>query len=118
MHGFRSDQKSWDWQTGIKIIPLNKWSKGFNCTGEFHVSDDGEKIASVLKLSGGKYDVCVNGKNWRKPLDKIWCLRFAPDGRLTALVSEEDFWTVSVDGQVWETKFSYVWNTIFVYPDL
>ena len=50
---------------------------------------------------------------WETVFDKIWYLRFAPDGRLTAFVSETGEWTVAVDGTPWDNKFGYVWNTMF-----
>jgi hypothetical protein len=45
--------------------------------------------------------------------DKIWHLRFSPDGRLTALVSEMGEWTMAVDGKAWENKFGYIWEPRF-----
>ena len=105
--------KNWDWQIGKKEINTNVWKSKFEWVEEPYVSLDGEKIASIVKLKDGKYDICINGQKWGKPFEKIWNLRFSPDGRLTALVSEEEEWTVCIDGKMWEKKFSFVWNTIF-----
>ena len=77
------------------------------------MSPDGEKIAAIVNLAEGEFNVCVNGEAWETAFEKIWHLRFAPDGRLTALVSEMGEWTVALDGTPWENKFGYVWNPMF-----
>ena len=62
-------------------------------------SPDGETIAAIVNVDEGEFTVCVNGDVWGETIfDKIWHLRFSPDGRLTALVSEMGEWTMAVDG--------------------
>ena len=109
------DKKSqWDWNLGQRdIADMAQWQDRFNWIEEPYVSPDGEKIAAIVNLAEGEFTVCVNGQPWENVFDKIWYLRFAPDGRLTALVSETGEWTVAVDGVPWENKFGYVWNTMF-----
>ncbi len=107
------DTRNWDWEPGEKKVVLADWSTQFNWVEEFYASPDGEKIAAVVNVDEGEFNVCVNGETWENVFDKIWYLRFAPDGRLTALVSEVGEWTLAVDGAAWENKFGYVWNTLF-----
>ena len=104
---------SWDWETSEKNIAFSDWQGSFEWVEEPYVSPDGEKIAAIVNVAEGEFKVCVNGENWDNSFDKIWYLRFAPDGRLTAIVSEMGEWTVAVDGAAWENKFGYVWNTLF-----
>ena len=104
----------WDWEPGSReIANISQWQKKFNWVEEPYVSPNGEKIAAIVNLAEGEFNVCVNGEAWETAFEKIWHLRFAPDGRLTALVSEMGEWTVAVDGTPWENKFGYVWNPMF-----
>ena len=108
------DTKNWDWESGEKLIAeTSEWKDKFEWVEEFQVSPDGEKVASSVKTGDTEFSVWVNGETWESAFDKIWFLRFGPDGRLTALVSKEEEWTVAVDGQAWENTFGYVWNTKF-----
>ena len=104
---------NWDWETSEKIFAFDKWKGDFEWVEEPQVSPDGEKVAAIVKTGEGEFNVCVNGETWENAFDKIWYLRFAPDGRLTALVSEMGEWTVAADGVAWENKFGYVWHTMF-----
>ena len=109
-----SSKSEWDWNIGQRdIADTAQWRKKFNWVEEPYVSPDGEKIAAIVNLSEGEFSVCVNDQPWENVFDKIWYLRFAPDGRLTALVSETGEWTVAVDDAAWENKFGYVWNSMF-----
>ena len=107
------DVKNWDWETGEKQVTMKDWKDKFKWVEEPYVSPDGETVAAVVNVDEGAFNVCVNGETWGNSFDKIWYLRFAPDGRLTAFVSEMAEWTVAVDGNPWENKFGYVWNTMF-----
>ena len=105
---------NWNWDTGSReIADINQWKQTYNWVEEPYVSPDGEKIAAIVNLAEGEFNVCVNGQTWETVFDKIWYLRFAPDGRAAALVSEMGEWTVAVDGTPWENKFGYVWNLMF-----
>ena len=107
-------KSEWDWNIGQRdIADTAQWRNQFNWVEEPYVSPDGEKIGAIVNLAEGEFTVCVNGQSWENVFDKIWYLRFAPDGRLTALVSETGEWTVAVDDAAWENKFAYVWNTMF-----
>lgn len=108
------DINSWNWETGSRdIADINQWKDTFNWVEEPYVSPNGENIAAIVNLAEGEFNVCINGEPWETIYDKIWHLRFAPDGRLTAVVSEMGEWTVAVDGNPWENKFGYVWNVLF-----
>ncbi|NNL74942.1 MAG: WD40 repeat domain-containing protein, partial [Desulfobacterales bacterium] len=107
-------KSEWDWELGSrKIADTKQWHHRFNWVEEPYVSPNGEKIAAIVNQAEGEFNVCVNGDAWETVFDKIWYLRFAPDGRLTALVSEMGEWTVAVDGTPWDNKFGYVWNLMF-----
>ena len=102
------DSQSWDWNPGEKKISLGDWKENYQWVEEPYVSPDGEKIASIVNIDEGEFTVCVNGQTWGETVfDKIWHLRFVPDGRLTAIVSEMGEWTMAVDGEAWENKFGY-----------
>ena len=78
------------------------------------LSIDGETIAAIVNVNEGEFTVCINGDAWGETVfEKIWHLRFSPDGRLTALVSEMGEWTMAVDGAAWENKFGYIWEPRF-----
>jgi len=105
---------SWDWDIGKKqITDIDAWKDTYSWIEEPYVSPDGEKIAAVVKTDEMEFNVCVNGTAWEGGFDKVWYLRFGPDNRLTALVSDTGEWTVAVDGAAWENRFDYVWNTQF-----
>ncbi len=89
---------NWDWETGEKVISLGDWANKFRWVEEPYASPDGEKIAAIVNINEGEFSVCVNGDTWEDVFDKIWYLRFSPDGRLTALVADTGEWTVAVDG--------------------
>ena len=79
----------WDWDPGsTEIAVISDWQKKFKWVEEPYVSPNGEKIAAIVNLAEGEFNVCVNGNTWETVFDKIWNLRFGPDGRLAALVSE------------------------------
>ena len=92
-------KSGWDWEISKRVIAdIEHWRHLFNWVEELYVSPDGEKVAAVVNLAEGEFNVCVNGETWGTVFDKIWNLRFAPDGRLAGLVSEMGEWTVAVDG--------------------
>ena len=78
--------ESWDWETSEKSIAFSEWEDNFEWVEEPYVSPDGEKIAAIVNVSEGEFNVCVNGETWENTFEKIWYLRFSPDGRLTALI--------------------------------
>ncbi|MCK5099733.1 MAG: Tmc redox complex protein TmcD, partial [Desulfobacteraceae bacterium] len=90
------DKNAWDWQTTNKEIPVKEWKDRFNWIEDLHVSPDGEKIASIVNTDEAEFNVCVNGEIWEETLEKAWGLRFLPDGRLAAMVSNDEEWTICV----------------------
>jgi hypothetical protein len=104
------DEKTWDWQTEKKEIPVKEWQDSYNWVEEFHVSPDGEKIAAIVNMDEAEFSICMNGETWEETLEKAWALRFLPDGRLVALVANDEEWTVCVDGTSWEERFDYIWD--------
>ena len=105
---------SWDWNAGKReIAQFGSWPTSFDWVEEPYASPDGEKIAAVVKTGEMEFSVCVNGTAWENTFDKVWYLRFAPDGRLTGIVSDTGQWTLAVDGAAWEEQFDYIWDTQF-----
>jgi hypothetical protein len=108
------DIGSWDWEVGQKMLAEPaKWKDQFEDVWESYVSPDGEKIASIVKVGEGEFNICVNGNTWEEPFEKMWYSRFAPDGRLTALVMKDMEWTLAVDGVALEETYEYIWDTKF-----
>src|SRR5512139_535776 len=105
---------NWDWDLGKKLIAdLDTWKNTYNWIEEPYASPDGEKLAAIVRTEDETFTVCVNGTPWENTFDRVWYLRFAPDNRLTALVSASGEWTVAVDAESWENGFEFVWNTQF-----
>ena len=108
------DSAQWDWEPGEKLIADTiNWKGKFEWVEEPYASPDGEKIASIVKTGEGEFNICVNGKTWEEPFEKIWYSRFSHDGRLTALVLKDMEWTMAVDGVAWEETYEYIWDTKF-----
>ncbi|MEZ4526668.1 MAG: WD40 repeat domain-containing protein [Desulfobacterales bacterium] len=107
-------KEQWDWTPGRKVVAdLGKWKEEFEFIEEPMASPNGEKVAAVVKTPDEERSVCVNGEQWESAFEKIWFLRFAPDGRLVCIVSDTGEWTVAIDGETWENRFAYVWNLRF-----
>ncbi len=108
------DLGNWDWKSKEKMIAdTAEWKARFEDVWEPYVSPDGEKIASIVKIGEGEFNVCVNGETWEEPYEKLWYSRFSPDGRLTVLASKDMEWTMAVDGKAWENSYEYIWDTKF-----
>jgi len=101
------------WDPAIVDLPLSPWRDRFLWVEEIQASPAGDAAAAVVRLGEEGFSVCVNGEPWPEPFEKIWHLRYAPDGRLVALASREGEWTVVVDGVPWENRFSFVWSPLF-----
>ncbi|MRR39341.1 WD40 repeat domain-containing protein, partial [bacterium] len=102
-----------DWSSSVKDTPLSSWTDRFQSVHEFQAAPDGDHVAAVVKTGESEFAACVDGDLWPERFDKMWHLRYAPDGRLSALVSTGGEWTVAVDGIPWENRFGYAWNTQF-----
>ena len=55
------DINGWDWETGEKQVAMTDWKDQFNWVEEPYVSPDGEKVAAVVNIDEGEFNVCVNG---------------------------------------------------------
>lgn len=109
-----ASKESWDWDTKEKLIAdISTLQEQFAEVHESAISGDGERVAVPVKTKDGQFTVCVNGEPWEQSFEKVWYLKFGPDGRLTALVRADDEWTVAVEGECWQEKFEYAWNTTF-----
>ena len=107
-----TNKESWDWNIGNRLVAdISGLRSQYEGVHEFVSSPDGEKLAvPVAKEYPDTFGVCVNGELWEDEFEKAWQLKFAPDGRLVALVRKDDEWTVSVDGTAWEETFDFVWD--------
>ena len=84
---------SWDWEIGEREVDTSEWSQHFRWVEELHASPDGETVAAIVNVEEEAFNVCLNGSLWSDtPADKIWHLRFSPDGRPYALVSDSGEW--------------------------
>lgn len=107
-------KSNWDWNPGKKVVAdIGEWRKKFEWVEELYANPDGEKVAAVVKTGEMEFSVCENGDPWENVFDKVWHLRYSPDGRLAGLVSEMGEWTVGVDGESWENKYEFVWDLKF-----
>jgi len=107
--------ESWDWTSEQKMLAdTTKWKDQFEDVWEPYISPDGGKIASIVKIGEGEFNIAVNKETWgEEPFEKIWYSRFSPDGRLTALITKDMEWTMAVDGKPWEQMYEYIWDTKF-----
>ena len=97
-----ADSRSWDWETGEKRISLDSWKDQYQWVEEPYASPDGETVAAIVNVNEGEFTVCANGQAWGETVfDKIWHLRFSPDGRLVASTCNDDQTLV-----VWDWKNS------------
>ena len=109
-----SNIESWDWEIKEKMLAEPaKWKDKFEDVWEPYISPDGEKIASIVKVGEGEFNIAVNEETWEEPFEKIWYSRFSPDGRLTAFITKDMEWTMAVDGKTWEQMYEYIWDTKF-----
>lgn len=108
---------TYDWTPGVKEIQdISKCAGECEWMEELYPSPDGEQVARVVKIANeeeAEFGVQVNGQLWESTFEKIWNLRYSPDGRLSALVSEMAEWSLAVDGQAWEENYAFVWGTKF-----
>ena len=108
------NSENWDWECQKKLVAdTGKWKSQFEDVWEPYISPDGEKIASIVKVGEGEFNMAVNGGTWEEPFEKIWFSRFTPDGRLTGLITKDMEWTMAVDGKPWEQMYEYIWDTKF-----
>jgi len=104
----------WDWETGQRVIlAAGAQPEGCAWVEEPYASPDGERLASLASLDEGGFTALVNGERWEQGFDKMWHLRFSPDGRLTAIAQQDGMWTMAVDGEAWEESYDFLWGTRF-----
>lgn len=104
------ENKTIDWSTQEKNVPVGEWKDRFTWVEEPYVSLDGESIASIVNVEEGVFTVCENGEAWDKEYEKAWGLRPLPDGKFAACVSSDEEWTLSVSGTEWENWFDFIWD--------
>lgn len=107
-----------DWNSGTrKIADLGQWQEAYPYLEEYYVSPDGERIAAIVQTpemaEEPVFGICENGSLSEATFDKIYYLRYLPDGRLFALVQDTGEWTAAVDGTAWENRAEFAWNPQF-----
>lgn len=108
------DTSAWDWEKGKRTVLSSVGRKpGWLWQEESYASPDGERLAAVIRKEDESFTLRVNDDEWPESFEKAWLPRFAPDGRLTALVMADDEWTLAVDGEPWEERFDFIWGTMF-----
>ena len=107
-------KENWDWQPGRRTIAdLAAWRETYDYMEEVAFSPDGESAATIVKTPDAEFAVCQNGQLWENVFDKAWYLRYAPDGRLCAIVSDAGEWTLAIDGDTWESRVDYLYDLRF-----
>ena len=51
-----------NWDLGERKIPVGDWKNEFGWVEEFQASPDGEKVAAVVNIDEGEFNICVNGQ--------------------------------------------------------
>jgi hypothetical protein len=101
----------WDWSAGNRqIADLADWHSAYDYMEEPYVSPDGVRVAAIVKTPDETYGIRVNDELRPEQFDKIWNLRFGPDGRLRAIVSDGGEWTLCIEGDAWQNRFDYIWS--------
>ena len=107
------DVKKWDWTIGEKTIQLDEWKDAYAWVEEYQVSPDGEKVGAIVRVDEETSGICINGDLQESTFEKIWHLRFSPNGAAVAFAADMDEWTLVSDDVAWENTFDYVWNILF-----
>jgi len=108
---------SWDWNTRAKIVAdINEWKEKFHVIRGLVVSDDGEKIASVVQTEDKHFTTYVNGEVWEEAFDRVYSLKFNPDNQLLCFVYRNFEWNFAVDHELREETFEFIWN-LTLTPD-
>lgn len=108
------DTAGWDWEKGKRTVLSSVAPKdAYLWQEEEYVSPDGETMAAVVRLEDESFTMRVGDTEWEESFEKVWYPRFAPDGRLTALVMNDDEYTLAVDGAPWEERYGFIWRTMF-----
>ncbi len=109
------EKKDWDWEIESRVIvELLDCPLRYIWREEPKVSPDGEKIAFIINEGENKFSVCQNKTHWEEAYDKLWSLKYGPDGRLSVLaLTDEGRWTVVTEQVPWENSFDFAWELQF-----
>jgi len=109
------EKKDWDWEIESRVIvELLDCPLRYIWREEPKVSPDGEKIAFIINEGENKFSVCQNKTHWEEAYDKVWSLKYGPDGRLSVLaLTDEGRWTVVTEQVPWENSFDFAWELQF-----
>lgn len=110
------DIENWDWDIGKrKVADFAAWQERFSYLEEPCASPDGESIAAIIRNDDEEFTVSTQKSDqaieiWENSYDKVWSLRYGPDARLSALISDTGEWTVSTDDTPWENTYDFAWD--------
>lgn len=101
------------WEHEERHDHVDSWLNDLGRIEDIQVSPDGEKVAALFVTKENESRICVDGTVWEQDYTRIWYPRFSPDNRMTALVFDDEAWTLIVDNKPWTSQFDYAWNTGF-----
>ncbi len=103
---------TWDWEIGQKtVIESLSPLEGHGWQEEPYVSPDGETLAAVVQVDVGEFTVRTNNTVWETTFEKIWGLKYSPDGRLAAICQQDMEWVMVADGVPLGETTDYIWET-------
>lgn len=103
----------WNWEPGRKVETYADCAQNSEWLEEWCVSPDGETVARVACTAPAEFALCVNGKLSENVYEKIICPKFTPDGKLVAFVSQDMEWFLSVDNEVGEEGYGFLWDSMW-----
>lgn len=108
------ERQNWDWETKEKCITdLNLWKTKSIDIRELTASPDGEKVAGVVQPETRRFTLCVNGEFADDLFDRMYALKFTPDGTPVCLGYADYQWTVLTGDKCenrWENVYDMMWN--------
>jgi len=103
-----------DWTLGERILcDLADLPQEVQRFVELQISPDGERVGYILSFPEGECRIGSNGTLQEDEFDNAWMLRFTPDNRLTALVSNLGAWSLREEEATWPEEYDYIWNPLF-----
>ena len=108
-----SQQKECDWTPGARPVGTITPLEGCAWQEEIVPSPDGESFAAVVVREDGTSTVRVNDRMWEIEAEKLSFVKYAPDGRLSAVARLDGEWAAVTDDDVPEERYAYLWGTLF-----
>lgn len=103
----------WNWEPGREVKGFADCARDSEWLEEWYVSPDGETVAQVACTAPAEFALCINGKLSENVYEKIICPKFTPDGKLVTFVSQDMEWFLSVDNQIGEEGYGFLWDSMW-----